>query len=211
MKINKKGQLLSLRIIGILLLLLSAYIVWDNNSGDSSKTFWSFRRSSQKDIYSIQGNWINQSGKEVRLNKFRGKVSIISFNFLECNKSCPQLVHDLKLLDSTIETNKDKLQFLVFLFDDVRNSPIKIKEFIKRHEINNKYWHVLTSNKENLNNLTEELLIKYEVIDKEISSYIHTNYIGIIGSDGKIIKSYYGWQYETTKLVTEILNLTNKL
>jgi protein SCO1/2 len=195
-----------LRITGIAMLLFSMYIIWYSVSGDRPRNFWTIERLPENSVYLLPGNWQDQDNNSLVLSDFAGKVSVVTFVFVNCQFTCPYLVGELKKVESGLPDPDDPdLQFLIFLFDDIRGDQEAMQDFLQRYEITRPNWRILTGSPEDLNILTDEMDLQYKVIDEEKRAYLHTNFAAVIGKDGMVVKTDRGFQAEESELVDAIL------
>ncbi len=195
-----------LRVAGIAMLLFSVYIIWYSVSGERPRSFWTIERLPENSVYLLPGLWLDQDTKAVQLSDFAGKVSVVTFVFVNCQFTCPYLVGELKKVEGGLpDPDNPDLQFVIFLFDDIRNDPAAMRDFMKRYEITRKNWRILTGSPEDLQILTDEMDLQYKVIDEAKRSYLHTNYAAVIGKDGMVVKTDRGFQAEESEIVDAIL------
>lgn len=203
--ISPETRIWILRIVGVSLFAFSGYIVWSSTQGDRPRNFWSFRKAPQADIYAVPGKWKDQHGKSVEMKDFRGKVSVAAFVYLKCQAVCPVIMSDVrKIEEAVLQQKKESPEFLIFLFDDARQTPGDVQEFLNNYKITGASWHILTSDSPTLRSMADVFDLKYDVVDQAKLAYAHTNLIAIVGSDGKVMKADYGLTEETAKMAARI-------
>ncbi len=202
---NPQTRIWILRIIGFSLFAFTGYIVYSSTQGDRPRNFWSFRKTPQSDIYAVPGKWIDQNGKTVELKDFRGRLSVAAFVYLKCQAVCPVIMSDVRKIEEAVaQQKKGGPEFLIFLFDDARQNPGDVQEFLKNYKISGASWHILTADAGTLRSMADVFDLKYDVVDQAKLAYAHTNLIAIIGPDGKVRKADYGLTEETTKMAARI-------
>lgn len=198
-------------ITGVGVFSLSVILVWAWSSGSLAR-LWSFGKKPRTDIYAIPGRWWDQNGATLELKAFRGRVAVAAFVYLKCQAVCPVIMSDVrKIEDALVRTkngtlDKESPQFLIFLFDDARQSRADVQAFLQNYGITGSSWHILTADPLTLRSLAAPFELQYDVIDETKRVYAHTNLIAIIGSDGKIIQADYGLTEDTMKTVSRILD-----
>lgn len=184
---GKTGTLIGLRIAGIVMILFALFISYYTFSGYGPRDFWSSDRfATFKNLYGIQGEWFDENRNRVELKDFSGKPAIVSFVYLECDVVCPRIVNDLKLINDSLSKKHGDMNFILFLFDDVRNETGRMKNFIKKHEISGQNWHVLTAEPETLNRVAKEFSIVFSELERNRYTYLHTNIFIVIAPDGRV-------------------------
>ena len=208
---KKQGRLMTLRVLGMTLVLATAGIIWHNQTGRNPKELWEIRNQTGNDLYALGGSWSDHEGTQRSLEEFRGKVSVISFVFTECRTACPVLMGELKQFETLLDAPKAGLDFVAFILDDGPLEPRALQAFRQSYGIEKAYWHTLTASKDVLDTLTRELQVRYETRGGETPVFMHTNLIGIIGPDGKVVILDYGWKNETAEMVKKILKALDQV
>ena len=90
-------------------------------------------------------------GRPVTLKQFRGKVILVSFIFTTCSGSCPATTHRLaKVQDALggVPECKERVQFVSITLDPERDTPAKLRDYMRLYEIDPANWCFLTGPKE---------------------------------------------------------------
>lgn len=105
-----------------------------------------------------QLSFVNQDGKQIRLNQFGNNYLLMSFIFTRCpvSKMCPLTL----TLNKRVErewTQKRKpfpLHFILATLDPEGDTPIVLKEYGKKNRVSFNLFTFLTGNAENMAELT---------------------------------------------------------
>jgi len=199
------GKLMGLRIAGIAMILFALFISYYTFSGYGPRNFWnSDRFSTFKNLYGIQGEWFDENNSRVELKDFKGKPAIVSFVYLECDVVCPRIVNDLKLVNDSLPKKHEDMNFVLFLFDDVRKETGRIKKFIIKHEISDEKWHVLTAEPATLNRVAKEFGIVFSELERNRYTYLHTNIFIVIAPDGQVKEIFRGLEPDKNLFVARM-------
>jgi protein SCO1/2 len=88
---------------------------------------------------------VNQNGKRVALCDFRGKAIVMTFLYTSCTDVCPLLVHTAVTVDSKLTAEERKrVRFVAVTVDPVRDTPAKLKAFMKSRGLDESRWQLLT-------------------------------------------------------------------
>lgn len=143
----------------------------------------------EKSIYQFEQEWENQNGKRQSLESLKGKARILAMIYTSCSGACPLIVNTLKRIENKLSPdNLKKTGFVLVSMDPKRDSPKVLKRFAKAHGINKKNWVLLTSDKNN----TQEIATALDFNFKEGTNgmFIHQNTIFVLDSKGVLINQY---------------------
>lgn len=96
----------------------------------------------------------NQQGQEVSLSDFGGKVWVADFIFTNCPTICPIMTKEMATLQS--EYNNQYVNFVSFTVDPERDTSEVLASYAKQFGADEKTWHFLTGEKEQLYQLANE-------------------------------------------------------
>jgi protein SCO1/2 len=132
----------------------------------------------------------NQLGQTVSWNDLKGKVVVADFFFTTCPSICPQMTHNMKMLQDAIRNNNrvgnrdaDFIQFLSFTVDPERDNVTQLKHYADRYQINPQNWWLLTGDKKQIYDLAYfgmHMGITEKAID---TSFIHPQQFVLIDKD----------------------------
>ena len=196
-------KLLSLSLILLLLVNLS------NALEGSTKGF-------PKKAPQIKG-LITDEGKPFSLEKYRGKVLIITYGYTQCPHVCPTIVAYLKQVESKLNEDgyKGKYQ-IIFISVNPKDDTVKrLRKYKKQHYLNN--FIFLTGSKETLKKVWNDynvyvkdkgimtmkhgnMIMKHRMID-------HTAKITIIDKNGNIREEFLGMYLPVDKIVKDVKEL----
>ncbi len=143
----------------------------------------------EKSIYQFKQEWKNQNGKKQSLESLRGKVRIVAIIYTSCSGACPLIVNTLKKIERNMSsTDIEEIGFVLFSMDPKRDTPKVLKSFAKAHGIKKKNWVLLTSDKNNAQELATVLDFNFK--EGANGMFIHQNTIFILDSNGQMIAQY---------------------
>ena len=103
---------------------------------------------------------IDQNGNKLRFysDVLKDRVVLINFIFTNCQDYCPMVTQ--KLLDTRrrmVESVRDEVWFVSISVDPERDTPEAMKEFAKKHGVDESRWLFLTGQPQNLEFIVKRL------------------------------------------------------
>ncbi len=150
-------------------------------------------------IYRQPGDWINQHGKPVTLQRFEGKAALSGFIYTNCVDTCSLLTLRMKEVELRLpEELRDRVQFMMFSIDPERDTPGQLKLYASRFEANSGNWHFLTAHDSTVHKLAKRFSFSYQ---KEGSSFIHNDMLALLDREGNLRSQFWGQRHPDEILV----------
>lgn len=163
---------------------------------------------SDESIFNLTSKWENQNGDTVKLTTVAGKPTILAMIYTHCEYSCPLITADMKELYSLIpKEKKDQVNFLLVSIDPIHDRPDTLSRFMKKEEMDEKYWTMLTGTETKIRELAAVLGFKYK--KSSLMDYAHSNLITVLNPKGEIVEQINGFGSDKKKIVNEVLEYTN--
>lgn len=137
-------------------------------------------------MWSVQDQWMSDSGEKLRLDAFKGKWTVLSMMYTSCTSSCPLIVKKMRGLESQIKNKTPNVQFVLVTFDPSRDTPSNLKKYRERTGIVEKNWHFLSGSDLSTRRLSMHLGIKY-ARDAKSGDFTHDNKIVLLSPEGQIV------------------------
>lgn len=188
-KVGGITMIKSLLTISILFFSLQGFS--EGNKGDDS-------------IYQLKSTWQDQTGKDVHLKDFAGKIVIITMGYTGCAHACPLIISKVKSIEAELKLKKITNYRVVFVsFDTVKDRPKDLKKYIDKKELDVNVWTMLSSNKDaDVRELANVLGINYK--DVGDGDFVHSNVITALDTKGNIIEKVETLNDEINKLIKKI-------
>lgn len=165
--------------------------------------------SSDESIYNVDSDWKTQNDVTVKLESFKGKITVLAMIFTHCESACPRIVADLQRIESEIPKEQLKdVQFILVTMDPIRDTPKRLKEFAAEHKIEESRWTLLTSNEDDALVFANVIGMKYK--KTEDGGFDHSNIINILDKNGVIKHQQVGLDQEPKESIEEINELLKK-
>lgn len=136
-------------------------------------------------LYQLKTEWKNQDNKTVKLEDFAGHPVLISMVYLTCTFSCPTVISEIQAITAKLPKEiKDQLKVLLVSFDPKRDTPAKMKAYVKKRKLPLDTWTLVTNNLDvRIRELAAALNFKYEKSGEE---FTHSFVIAVLDQSGVI-------------------------
>lgn len=151
---------------------------------------------------------INQSGKVLTQEDFKGKIHIANFFFTSCPVICPKMTTNLKNYVQD-ELNIPELEFISFSIDPKRDSIQKMKAFAEKFNVKESNWHFVRADKKEIYTLARNsyFLVAVEG-SEERNDFIHSEQVALVDKNLHIRGFYDAMKEEEVKqLKKDIIKL----
>ncbi len=145
---------------------------------------------------------INQQGHKLTLSDLKGKVWIADFIFTNCPTICPKMTQEMANLQS--EFDSQEINFVSFTVDPDRDTTDVLLQYANLYGADEKRWHFLTGNKEQIYKLANEgfkLAAAYHE-----GMLPHSRKFVLVTSDGEIYGYYDSHQKSALKRLRKDVN-----
>jgi protein SCO1/2 len=101
----------------------------------------------------------DQSGRQVRLDDFRGRALVVSFVFTTCVEACPIVTAQLARVQARAgaEGLGDRVRFLSITVDPLTDTPAVLARYASGYGVDLRTWHFLTGPPDDVARLTRAL------------------------------------------------------
>ena len=135
-------------VLGVIIISIALLNLWS--------VFTNKDKSEQEKLVARvpQFSLTNQQSQEISLSDLNGKVWIADFIFTNCPTICPIMTKEMATLQS--EFNYKDVNFVSFTVDPERDTSEVLASYAKRFGADEKTWHFLTGEKEQIYKLANE-------------------------------------------------------
>jgi protein SCO1/2 len=146
--------------------------------------------------------FLNQSGKTVRLEQFRGKPLLLTFIYTRCPipEYCPLISSHFGEVLRLLQNDRaafEKAQLVSISIDPERDTPAVLQSYgagyVKAIDPTFQHWQFVTGAPEEVRKAADFFGISY---DKSSGQIVHNLRTALIAADGRIIKVYPGNQWK---------------
>jgi protein SCO1/2 len=138
---------------------------------------------------------LDRNGKPFKISDFRGKPLLVSFIYTSCSEICPAttqyLAKAVKYMRAAL--GADSFAVLTVGFNAPFDSPMMMRDFSRRQNINLPNWEFASADAATMRNLTRNLGFSYEY---SVAGFNHISLLTLIDQNGKIYSQVYGDRFE---------------
>lgn len=157
---------------------------------------------------------VNQDGKKISMNDFRGKALAITFIYTRCPlpNYCILMsknFSDLALKLQNDATLKDKIRLLSISFDPQNDTPEVLKKYGlgylgKDAKTDFTIWQLATGTDKQIKDIAGFFGLRYESDTTDKTQINHSLITVVISPDGKVQKVFSGNEWTTNELLKEL-------
>lgn len=142
-------------------------------------------------------SYINQDSVRITSKMIKKKIWIADFFFTHCPSICPPMTTNMKRLNIMTNDLADHVQFLSFSIDPKKDTPTRLREYIKLNGIEAKNWHFLTGVSADLTHQMAGEYFSFAKQDDEVpGGFGHTSYFVLVDDNGHVRGIYDGLKSE---------------
>ena len=141
-------------------------------------------------------NAVTQDNKPFEKKNLDGKIWIADFIFTNCADVCPPMTANMTKLQKMIEDEKLKnVEFVSFSVDPTVDTPEKLTSYSENFGLKTDNWTFLTGYTQGfIETYAKETFKTLVKKPQEGDQVIHQTYFFLVGPDGKVKKTYDGFQ-----------------
>jgi protein SCO1 len=141
-------------------------------------------------------NAVTQDNKPFEKKNLDGKIWIADFIFTNCADVCPPMTANMTKLQKMVEDEKlENVEFVSFSVDPTVDTPEKLTAYSENFGLKTENWTFLTGySQEFIETYAKETFKTLVKKPQEGDQVIHQTYFFLVGTDGKVKKTYNGFQ-----------------
>jgi protein SCO1/2 len=161
----------------------------------------------------------NQSGKNISLAQYRGKILILTFIYTRCPfpDFCPRVSGQFAELNRQLAANPAlyaKTRLLSISFDPKYDTPKVLRDYGHRWagkaDTVFDHWEFAVASANEVPQIAQFFALTVEP-DAQGDVITHSLSTAVIGPDGKIVRWYHGSDWQASDLLTDATGATGKL
>ncbi len=153
--------------------------------------------------------FVNQDGKTVTQEDFKGKIYIANFFFTSCPTICPKMMTQLKRFRSLLKD--DEVRILSHTVDPKRDSVETLKAYADKNAIDTRTWDLVTGNQQVIyeHGMEGYFLSAGEDAQAE-GGFLHSEILILVDPDGRLRGLYEGTVTEEVDRLLKDVELLKK-
>lgn len=164
---------------------------------------------------------VNQDGKPVHLQGFRGQTLLLTFIYTRCPQpdQCNLMSDNFNLIDRELQKQPDAFQkthLLSVSFDSDYDTPAVLRSYGAAHtgkysEEKFDHWEFASGNADQIKGLAQFFGMRYfHDTQSGQDQIVHSLRTAIIGPDGKVYKVYRGNEWKPDEILRELKSVVEK-
>jgi protein SCO1/2 len=152
---------------------------------------------------------VNQSGKSIHMDQFRGKPLLLTFLYTRCPLPdyCPRMSDNFRAVLQQLQKSPasfEKAQLLSISIDPEYDQPSVLQNYGKRYVGNVdpdfQHWQFASGSPEEVRKVADFCGLSYNLKEGQI---VHRLQTVLIGADGKVAKVYPGNQWRPVEVAAD--------
>ena len=139
-------------------------------------------------VYHLQVFVEDQYGDITGLDRYKGQPVLVTMFYASCPHVCPMLISTIRLTESKLsDENRAALRVLTISIDPERDTPEKLRETMKRHNIDDARWSMVRPKPGDLRTIAGVFGVRYKQLPE--GEFNHTTRIILLDRDGTQVAS----------------------
>lgn len=150
-------------------------------------------------IFDLNSNWVDQNGRQLKLNQLSGTKTILSMAYTRCSHSCPLTISKMSHIFGQIPKGaQSNVRLVLVSFDRKNDTPEKLKTYMLSRKLDESKWTFLTATSEGaIRELAVTLGINFKPVGD--SDFSHSNVVVLLDDNGVILERLDNLSADTTK------------
>lgn len=137
-------------------------------------------------VYALSASLVDQRGRTVGLDLFRGHPVLVSMFYASCPDACPLLIADLQRMERELPPRiKGDLRIVLVSLDPERDTPDALQALARARQVDESRWRLLRAPAETVRDIAALLGVKYRRLPD--GSFNHSSVITLLDPDGAIV------------------------
>lgn len=137
-------------------------------------------------VYALSASLVDQRGRTVGLDLFRGHPVLISMFYASCPDACPLLIADLQRMERELSPRiKADLRIVLVSLDPERDTPDPLQALARARQVDESRWRLLRAPEDTVRDIAALLGVKYRRLPD--GSFNHSSVITLLDPDGAIV------------------------
>jgi protein SCO1/2 len=134
-------------------------------------------------IYELPASLVDQDGRPVGLDLFRGHPVLITMFYTSCRDACPMLVADLKRFERELSPRgRADLRIVLVSLDAERDTPEALRRLAAAHDLDTARWRLLRASEDTVREIAAVLGIHYRRLPD--GTFNHSSVITLVDARG---------------------------
>jgi protein SCO1/2 len=137
-------------------------------------------------IYALSASLVDQFGRPVGMDLFRGHPVLIAMFYATCRDTCPLLIADLQRIEGELPPRiRADLRIVLVSLDPGRDTLDALRALARARQVDESRWRLLRAPEDTVREIAAVLGIRYRRLPD--GSVKHSSVITLLDSDGVIL------------------------
>ncbi|MEO6418004.1 MAG: SCO family protein [Polyangiaceae bacterium] len=137
-------------------------------------------------LYQLHPSLVDQEGRVIGLDAFRGHPVLISMFYAQCKSACPLLVSSVRQLESQLSgSERTDLRVLLVSFDGVHDTPSVLAKLASDHHVDASRWRFASTKDDDARTLAAVLGIQYRPLGG--GEFAHNSVLTLLDRTGNVV------------------------
>jgi protein SCO1/2 len=142
-------------------------------------------------VYELSASLVDQDGRTVGLDLYRGHPVLISMFYTTCRGACPLLIADLKRIERGLPApTRADLRVVLISFDPEHDTPEALRALAQAHGLDSSRWRLLRAPDDTVREIAAVLGIRYRRLPD--GGFNHSTLITLLAPSGVILARVEG-------------------
>lgn len=183
---------------GLILSIVGIGVVLSGGGPQKARPVMLLRDDAAIGLSIPQFELIDQSGQSTTHELFDGRITIMDFMFTNCPFACPGMVMAMSEVKKRLGSTD--VQFVSITVDPARDTPERLRDYARMHEIDTSRWRFLTGEISTINRIATDSLQFLVQPDENIpirlpdgstmANVIHPTKLILVGPDREVLGFY---------------------
>ena len=136
-------------------------------------------------VYEVSAALVDQQGRSVGLDLFRGHPVLISMFYASCRDTCPLLIADIQRIEMELSPKaRADLRVVLVSLDPERDTPEALQALARARGVDQSRWRLLRAPDETVREIAAVLGIKYRRLPD--GNFNHSSVITLLDPSGVV-------------------------
>ena len=151
------------------------------------------------DFLAQGGDWLDDSGKTVKLASWRGRQVILAMEYSNCRFLCSIALKKLKEIQDEADRRQLPLEFVIVSLDPANDTPAAWRDYRRTRRLPYSNWHFLTGSRILTDRMIAAMGVNWWVYDGHI---MHDLKIFRLTSDGVAVATMQAFDMSAAEFLT---------
>jgi len=137
-------------------------------------------------LYQMHEKLLNQDGKAIDLDVYRGKKVLVTMFYGSCPATCPLIIDTLRAIEKKVDdAQRQDLRVLLISIDPERDMPASLRQLADSRRVDTTRWTLAHAHANAVRRIAAALSVQYKKLPD--GQFSHSTVISALDADGKIV------------------------